>query len=73
MLIEGADYFIRLITFPTANADGLTLLNPDGTYSIYLRADKSRIENLDGYEHELMHILKDDFYNGTPIQFAEAM
>ena len=70
-MIEEADYFIRLINLPPG-VGGIVSPNPDGTYSMYLDARKSRFERIDDYAHELMHIERDDFNNDLTIDEAEA-
>jgi hypothetical protein len=46
--------------------------NDDGTYIIFLDPRRSRDQQIEDYIHELMHIMRGDFYNGLPIQIVEA-
>jgi hypothetical protein len=46
--------------------------NDDGTYIIFLDPRRSRDQQIEDYIHELMHIMREDFYNGIPIQIVEA-
>ena len=57
--IEGADYFVRMLRLPD-NVRGAVRLNSDGTFSVYLNPDYSREDQIDTYEHELWHIIRDD-------------
>lgn len=59
--IEGADYFVQVIPFPTA-CPAFVMLNADGTYTLFLNAKLDREQQLDGYEHELWHMIRDDLY-----------
>ena len=70
MPIENADYFIRLAPLPVG-VHALVSENDDDTYSLYLNKDEDYEHWLDGYCHELMHIIRDDFYNGLPISVIE--
>jgi len=66
MMIENADYFVRLIKMPP-HTDGMVSPNGDGTFNMYLSKDKFRPEIIDDYIHEYEHIDNDDFSNGKPI------
>lgn len=46
--------------------------NPDGTYSVYLDPRRSFDQLIADLDHELNHIIREDFYNGTPIWVVEA-
>ena len=70
MMIENADYFVRLIKMPP-HTDGMVSPNSDGTFNMYLSQDKFRPELIDDYIHEYEHIDDDDFYNGKPIAVIE--
>lgn len=70
ILIEGADYFVRLVDLPDS-VNGIVSPNNDGTFNIYLRADRFMPDLLDAYTHELEHIVYDDFYNDLPIEEVE--
>ena len=61
MPIENADYFIRVMPFPVA-VPAFVRLNDDGTYCIYLNANVPE-KWLDGYIHELWHIVDDDLFS----------
>ena len=69
MLIEGIDYFVRVVQFPNAANKGAVYLNDDGTYDIYLN---SRFTDLtQGYEHEVRHLLLNHFGQEKPIKHIE--
>lgn len=69
--IEGADYFIVMQVLPP-KIYAFVLLNDDGTYTIVLDPRRDFLSQLDDWEHEIWHILRDDFYNGLPIQKVES-
>ena len=70
ILVEGADYFIRVVDLPP-RVGGLVSPNPDGTYNLYLDEKQSRLQQIDSYIHEYLHMDNDDFYNGKPISEIE--
>lgn len=70
MIIENADYFIRVIPMPP-RLNGLVSPNDDGTFNMYLSAGKFKPEIIDDYIHEYEHIDNDDFNNGKPIEEIE--
>lgn len=72
--IPGADYFVRYIPFPPNNGTdgGFVLPNDDGTFSIYLDErliGQPRVKK--AYQHEVLHVENNDFYNGRPISEIE--
>ena len=71
MLIEGADYFIRYMELPRGIFAFVTP-NDDCTFSVYLDPRRSHDQQVEDIEHELRHILRDDFYNGLPLYIVEA-
>lgn len=71
MLIENADYFIRLVPFPNYGADGLATPNDDGTYTIYINANVDDIRRLAALDHELAHIEQGHFYSAKPVTQIE--
>lgn len=71
MLIENADYFIRLVPFPPGNIDGCTTPNDDGTFSVYLASNVSRDRQINALDHELNHIKLNHFYSEKPIDVIE--
>lgn len=70
-LIEGADYFVRVVPFPVDRVGGMVSPNDDDTYSIYLNGNLDLYRQRKALRHELDHIYKGDFYNGLPITDVE--
>ena len=70
-LLEGVDYFIYLMPMPKG-IYACVVTNPDGTYSVYLDPRRSFDQLLKDLEHELNHIIREDFYNDLPIYIIEA-
>lgn len=69
--MEDRDYFVRVLPFGVP-IPAFIRLNPDGiTYTLYLNSDYDFEHWLDGYEHEVWHMVHDDIYNGEPIQNIE--
>jgi hypothetical protein len=48
------------------------MLNSDDTFSIFLDPNRSHEQQLDDYEHELWHIIRDDLYSDLPVRLIEA-
>lgn len=73
MLIEGVDYFVRVIPFPAGvKVPAMVTENPDGyTFSVYLNENVSEYRRMKGLDHEVDHIRNDDLYTGLPIQDIE--
>lgn len=69
--LEGCDYFIYYMKLPPKIWAFITP-NDDGTYSMFLDPRRSFDQMLDDYEHELWHIIREDFYNNKPIWVVEA-
>ena len=72
MILENADYFVKLVDFPVCSCRGVILLNEDGTYTILLNSRLSHEQNADSLIHELNHIKNGDFYRSIPIKQIEA-
>lgn len=69
--LEGFDYFIYFRKLP----DGIyacVATNPDGTFTIWLDPRRSYDQLRKDLDHEIKHIIENDFYNGLPIQKVEA-
>ena len=71
MLIDGADFFVRLIDFPTCACGGMVMPNDDGTFSVYINARTSADQQQRAYRHEVSHIEHDDFYRAACIAQIE--
>lgn len=71
-MIEGADFFVRITDFPVGcGCDGMTVLNDDGTYSVYLNARTSREGQKKAMDHEYDHMAHDDMHGEKPIETLE--
>lgn len=68
--IEGADFFIRMLQLPDG-VRGAVRLNSDGTFSVYLNPDYCFEDQLDTYEHELWHIIRDDLFGDKDVVTLE--
>ena len=69
--MDDCDLFVRLVPFPPGPIHGATVLNPDGTYSVYLDSNVLDEARYRAYWHEYEHIAYDDFHNGKPIEEVE--
>lgn len=71
-MIEGCDFFVRLVDFPKAvKGNGLIVLNEDGTYSIYINARASEAQKKIAMRHEYNHMANDDLYGDKDIRDIE--
>ena len=66
MPIEDADYFVKVIPFPIP-VPAFLHLNQDDTYVLFLNANMDYDHWLDGWEHEMWHIVRDDMYGDKDI------
>lgn len=71
MLIEGADYFVRVVDFPVCTCGGAVTPNEDGTFTVLLNARLSHSQQMRSIKHERSHIEHDDFYRPVPVEQAE--
>lgn len=69
MLIENVDYFVRVVQFPNAANRAAVYTNVDGTFDIYLNSRYPDL--LEGYEHEVRHLLLDHFEKNKPVAVLE--
>lgn len=68
--IEGADYWIRFKILPP-KIFAFVYENSDGTYLIFLDPRRDFDHHIDDWEHEIWHIIRNDFHNGLPITEVE--
>lgn len=66
------DVFVRLISLPPT-VKGVTLPNPDGTYSVYINGCLSFEIQQQALKHELCHIEHDHLYSNEPVAAAERL
>jgi len=72
MLIEGADYFVRIVPFPAdTKIHACTLLNDDGTYSVYLDCQSPVERRKRAMRHEYNHMARDDMFGDKSILSIE--
>ena len=71
MLLENFDYFVYYKELPP-KIFACVMLNPDGTYTVWLDPRRSYDQLRADFDHEMRHIIRGDFYNGLPIQRIEA-
>ena len=71
-LIEGIDFFVYCIKFPNMANKGMVTPNSDGTFSVYVNTLYPQEQYPEIVEHELDHIINDDFYQeDLDIRFVE--
>lgn len=70
-LIEGIDYFIYRVRFPNNANPACTLLNDDGTYTVYLNTRFPDFFLRVQLKHELKHIKEGHFESNMPITLIE--
>ena len=70
-MIEGVDYFVRLVKFPNASTPGQVWLNEDGTFDIYIDERLDYIRRLCVIEHELRHVERGHFWSLLDIESIE--
>ena len=67
------DYIVRYISLP-CTVKGVTVMDKDGFYNIYINSQLSFEEQKKAIRHELQHIDREDFYNMyVPLEVVEAM
>ena len=64
------DIISRLIELPST-VNGVTVVDADGNYNVYINSRLSADEQKRAYEHELRHIQKQHFYDFNPIEENE--
>ena len=70
-MIEGVDYFVRLVRFPNRSTPGQIWLNADGTYDIYIDERLTSEQRVDALSHELRHLAADHFTSPLDIKSVE--
>ena len=58
--IPNVDYFVYFMPMH-GSIGGFVTPNPDGTFTVYLNSRLSRERNVKSLEHEINHIVADDF------------
>ena len=58
------EVFIRIVKIP---APGVTVLDEDGNYNVYINEELTYEEQQRVADHELEHIKRDHFYQDIPV------
>ena len=69
--VFGIDYYVYYRQMPPG-IYACVATNPDGTFTIWLDPRRTPEQLRDDLDHELRHIVRDDFHNDLPIQIIEA-
>lgn len=70
-MIEGADYYVRVVDFPSAKLGGVVTPNDDGTYSVYINSRLDSKHQRRACDHELRHIKNGDLHGDKDIAEIE--
>lgn len=70
-MVDG-EVFVRYLHHVPLTVRGVTVPNPDGTFSVYINADLPPEIQEAVYQHELYHIEHDHLYTCLPVKVAEA-
>ena len=65
MKLEGSDYHICVVPFPSTRVGGLVTPNEDCTDTVLVNADLPVERWAEVLRHELCHVEHDDLYHGT--------
>ena len=72
-MIEGMDYTVRYVALPLS-IHGLTVLDENGFYNVYINCNQSFEIQHHALEHELEHIKRNDFEKSKlPLELVEAI
>ena len=66
----GCEYYIFVVDLPRG-IYAMVMPNDDTSFNIYLDARRSHEQWINDWEHEIWHIINDDFYNEKPIWVVE--
>ena len=64
------EVIVRIRDFP-CGTNGVTVMDENGDYNIYINAKLSEIEQQRAYKHELEHINRDHFYSDKEVKVME--
>lgn len=62
---------IRLVDLPET-VHGMTIIDAEGDYNVYINAKISEDERVKAYRHEINHIRLGHFYDERPVAVKEA-
>ena len=72
-MIEGMDYIVRYVSLPR-NVHGMTVMDENGFYNVYINSDQSDEIQRAAYDHELKHLERNDFSKcDIPLELVEAI
>ncbi len=63
-------YVVRYIELP-CTLPGVTVRSADGCCNVYINARLSQEQQKRALEHEMIHVLREDFDNGRPLEEVE--
>lgn len=61
---------IRLVDLP-ATVHGMTIIDTEGDYNVYINARLSEDDRVEAYRHEIEHIRLGHFYDERPVAERE--
>lgn len=64
------DYSVHLAALPEA-VEGANVMNPDGSFDIYINSALPEARRAEVLEHELLHIRREHFALSLPISLME--
>lgn len=67
-----SNIIVRIIDLP-CTVRGYTALDDEGDYNIYLNARLNSVQQTDAYNHEMIHIVRNDWSDTKTIHMAEYM
>lgn len=70
MPLEGIDFFVRYMELPP-KIFAYVRSNGDSTFSVYIDPRRSCVQQIDDYQHEIMHIVNDDLFSSRPVWVIE--
>lgn len=71
-MIELDDFCVRFIDMPL-NTKGVTVVDENGFFNIYINKNLSKEQQIKAFEHEVTHICRGDFDNKKSLYEAEKM
>lgn len=72
-MLEGMDFVVRFVPLPL-RVHGLTVLDENGLYNVYINSNQTEDIQRAAYEHELEHIRRGDFsHPEKPLDLIEAI
>jgi len=70
-MVIDRDYIVRVIPFPTCATNGLTLMDENGFYNIYINSLADLLSQQVALRHELKHCELDHFFCEKPVWLKE--